>query len=72
MARLCTTTTMQVLWMVPIVILENVTQVLLINRTGLPEEGMCGMCILSSFLQVREAWLCIQGLWNKEAHCRHP
>lgn len=40
--------------MVPIVVLENVMQVLLIERTGLPKQGLCGLCILSSFLQVRE------------------
>jgi len=40
-----------VLWMVPIVILENLTNWFLIVRTHLPKEGYCGMCILSDFLQ---------------------
>ncbi|GAB5029568.1 protease required for anti-sigma degradation [Nannochloropsis oceanica] len=40
-----------VLWMVPIVILENLTNYFLIVRTKLPKEGYCGMCILSAFLQ---------------------
>lgn len=40
-----------VLWMIPIVILENVTNYFLIVRTNLPKDGLCGMCILSSFLQ---------------------
>lgn len=40
-----------VLWMIPIVILENVTNYLLIERTRLPREGYCGLCILSDFLQ---------------------
>jgi len=40
-----------VLWMVPIVILENIINWFLIVRTHLPKEGYCGMCILSDFLQ---------------------
>lgn len=40
-----------VLWMIPIVILENLTNYLLIERTKLPREGYCGLCILSDFLQ---------------------
>lgn len=43
------------LWMIPIVVLENLTQYLLIRKTGLPSEGTCDLCILSSFLQVRSA-----------------
>ena len=40
-----------VAWMIPIVILENVTNYLLIERPKLPREGYCGLCILSDFLQ---------------------
>jgi RsiW-degrading membrane proteinase PrsW (M82 family) len=40
-----------VLWMVPIVIIENLVNYMLIVRTNLPKEGHCGLCILSNFLQ---------------------
>jgi hypothetical protein len=43
------------LWMIPIVILENVVNYLLIVRTKLPSDGYCPKCLLSDFLQVREA-----------------
>jgi hypothetical protein len=37
--------------MIPIVIVENVVNYVLIDATGLPKEGLCAKCILSSFLQ---------------------
>lgn len=40
-----------VLWMVPIVILENLANYFLIVRPKLPSEGYCALCILSDFLQ---------------------
>jgi hypothetical protein len=39
--------------MIPIVIVENVVQWLLIDKAKLPKDGLCGLCVLSSLLQVR-------------------
>lgn len=57
--------------MVPIVILENVMQVLLIERTGLPKQGLCGLCILSSFLQVRKDLSLSQSLFLSSLSLSH-
>lgn len=47
--------------MIPIVIVENIVQYLLIVKTNLPEEGLCGLCVLSSLLQVRASTMA--GFW---------
>jgi hypothetical protein len=42
-----------IVWMCPIVILENLYMLGAIVATGLPRDGgICGKCILSSFIQV--------------------
>lgn len=42
------------LWMIPIVLLENVAFALIMKYGDLPEEGACPRCVLSAFIQVRK------------------
>lgn len=39
------------LYMIPIVVLENLASYFLIKKQHLPEEGTCSSCILSDFIQ---------------------
>jgi len=44
-----------VLWMIPIVVLENLADYFFVIRHHLPEGGTCGKCILTAFFTVSES-----------------